>query len=60
MAGRLEVLLHALVVVNLSGDWDGHGLAIVTGVTRQAFTEPAEEEGGREKESEGDCSAFNQ
>lgn len=38
---ELEVLLHALVVVNLCGDWNGYGLPIVA---PRKLTRPAENE----------------
>lgn len=41
---ELEVLLHALVVLNLCGDWNGCGLPIVAIVTPRKLTRPAENE----------------
>lgn len=48
LAGGVQVLLHALIVVNLCGHWNGYGLSIVTTVTQRGFRRPAE----RERESE--------
>lgn len=44
LAGRVQVLLHALIVVNLCGHWNGHGLSIVTTVTQRVLRRPAESE----------------
>lgn len=44
MTWELEVLLHALVVVNLRGDWNGYRLPIVAIVTPRKLTRPAENE----------------
>lgn len=44
LAGRVQVLLQSLIVVNLCGNWNGHGLAIVTTVTRRVIRRPAKRE----------------
>lgn len=56
LAGRVQVLLHALIVVNLCGHWNGHGLSVVTTVTQGVFRRPAASErkkGGSGSEMRG-------